>query len=77
MEDANWRLVLHHRPMLPRIRELLLGFGVLELALLVAILVSIARFKGITIARQVMAPADTSLCRGSDCTKVTDKGRTH
>jgi hypothetical protein len=50
-------------PMLPRIRDCLLGFGVLELALLVAILVSIARFKGITVARQIAEPADSSFCR--------------
>ncbi|HEY2842146.1 MAG TPA: hypothetical protein VGJ09_00790 [Bryobacteraceae bacterium] len=43
--------------MLPRIRDCLLGFGVLELALLVAILVSVARFKGIMAARQIGDPA--------------------
>lgn len=46
--------------MLLRIRRSLLKFGILELALLVAILVSVARFKGITVAPNRAAPADSS-----------------
>src|ERR1043166_4541579 len=65
------RVIRHSQLMLLRNRRSRLEFGTLELALLVVILASVARFDWITAALKEGAPVDSSSC-GSRIIIVVD-----
>jgi hypothetical protein len=67
--------VRHYRLMPLPIRRVLFESGILELALTVAILVSVAYFKKITATPNRSAPADLSLCDSRIVSLADDSSR--